>query len=210
MYSRAGPQKGIRNYTSNYNPNATCDHYKIKGHYMRDCYKLVGYLTRHLRHGEQKGVDTARGFDHRNKQRRTQYNAHNAIAGDCDNQISYGSSLEGSTQLAYPSLSASTAPSSLFTSNYAGPPRFTNRQYDQICKLLEQPHHNIPSANSVNLSGKSEALLVSNGPQQWIIDTGSTNHMASVKELLNTSSVVPVAMPRPVYLPNGDIANVTH
>lgn len=46
------------------------------------------------------------------------------------------------------------------------PPRFSQEQYDQICRMLEQNQGSSFSANALNLSGKCGALLVSTEPQE--------------------------------------------
>lgn len=52
--------------------------------------------------------------------------------------------------------------------------------------------------------------MVPNGPQYRIIDTGASNHIASMIELLNKEYIVKNTIPKPVYLPNGDTSLVTH
>ncbi|XP_060214352.1 uncharacterized protein LOC132641390 [Lycium barbarum] len=91
MYSKAVPQKGKRNYYNpNYNPNAFCDHCKLKGHFKKDCYKLVRYPLDFPRYNKHRGGNDNKGYtyrnqdgrnyDHRDKQRRTGPRAHNVIA----------------------------------------------------------------------------------------------------------------------------------
>lgn len=87
------------------------------------------------------------------------------------------------------------------------PPRFS---HEQICKMLENSPNLISSANVVNMSGNSGALLVANEPQEWIIDTGATNHMASDLTMLSKHTVTKSTNPKKVVLPNGDLAHVIH
>jgi len=51
---------------------------------------------------------------------------------------------------------------------------------------------------------------MSENNDMWIIDTGATNHMISKIGMLNKESVVEVKCPKPVSLPNGEVAYVTH
>lgn len=106
-------QKGKKTYTSNYDPNAVCDHCKLKGHFKVDCYRLVGYPPGHPRHGEVKGgVENKlyNSYDNRYKPRRA--SAHSAaIFEESDTLDSTGQHM---------------------------PPRFTSEQYEQICRMLEQ------------------------------------------------------------------------
>ncbi|KAM3199514.1 hypothetical protein P3L10_031874 [Capsicum annuum] len=88
-YPGGGYQKGKRDYVSNYNPTAFCDHCKLKGHYRVDCFKLVSYPSGHPKHVDHKENADTRGsagcrknYDNRSKQRRTGPSAHNAMIGD--------------------------------------------------------------------------------------------------------------------------------
>lgn len=55
-----------------------------------------------------------------------------------------------------------------------------------------------------------KALLVSENNEIWIIDTGATNHMVSKIGMLTKESVIKTTGLKPVYLPNGEVGNVTH
>ncbi|MCD7471416.1 hypothetical protein HAX54_011857, partial [Datura stramonium] len=72
----------------------------------------------------------------------------------------------------------------------AGACVFTKDQYDQLLQLLSRnkssnSNHESAGANVVgtsdlqgmNTNEISVAFLVSNGSEEWIIDTGETNHM---------------------------------
>lgn len=63
--SGGGYQKEKRGYTSNYNPNAVCDHCKLKKHYKIDCFQLVGYPSGYPRHGEQKNIKTRDNYGYK-------------------------------------------------------------------------------------------------------------------------------------------------
>lgn len=60
----------------------------------------------------------------------------------------------------------------------------------------------------VNMAGK--ALLVSENNEVWIIDTGATNQMVSKIGLMTKESIIRQKVPHPIYLPNGEVSNVTH
>ncbi|XP_019258588.1 PREDICTED: uncharacterized protein LOC109236813 [Nicotiana attenuata] len=79
-------------------------------------------------------------------------------------------------------------------------------QNDQTMQIL----NNSTSSAQANVVGTSTALLASTSPQDWIIDTGATNHMVSDANLLTKTSVVTPSKPRTVLLPNGDVTLVTH
>ncbi|MCD7449167.1 hypothetical protein HAX54_049720, partial [Datura stramonium] len=77
--------EGEKELVSNYNPNVVCDHCQLKGHYKKDCYKLVGYPPGHPKYNDQKsfenrGQEYYRNYDRRNKQRRKESSAHNVVA----------------------------------------------------------------------------------------------------------------------------------
>jgi len=85
---------------------------------------------------------------------------------------------------------------------------FTKEQYGQIVSLLKNMSDNSNAANSsANLAGMSQSSAYSvTNIQEWIIDTGATNHMVADVNLLDK----PVIVSRGVYLPNGVVAQVTH
>lgn len=87
---------------------------------------------------------------------------------------------------------------------------FTKSQYDQIVQLLNQTqlNTNTSAGPSVNAAGK--AFLVPKILKQWIIDTGSTNHMVSDKDMLSKESIRENTDSKGVQLPNGDVAQITH
>ncbi|XP_070006881.1 uncharacterized protein LOC142162177 [Nicotiana tabacum] len=62
--------------------------------------------------------------------------------------------------------------------NQLGNFAFTKEQYDQIVQLLKGTSTTTTNMDSAaNATGTDKAFLVSNGSQEWIIDTGATNHM---------------------------------
>ncbi|XP_019251164.1 PREDICTED: uncharacterized protein LOC109230088 [Nicotiana attenuata] len=66
------------------------------------------------------------------------------------------------------------------------------------------------STPAANTAGISCALMVSNSPQEWIIDTGATNHMVANLKMLNEATIVKSENPKKIFMPNGDISYVTH
>lgn len=64
MYSKNGVQKGKKYYNPNDNPKAVSDHCKLKGHFIRDCYRIVGYPPGHPNYNEQKWSEQ-KGSDYR-------------------------------------------------------------------------------------------------------------------------------------------------
>ncbi|XP_075086199.1 uncharacterized protein LOC142168922 [Nicotiana tabacum] len=85
---------------------------------------------------------------------------------------------------------------------------FTKDQYDQIMYILN--NSTSTSSAQANVAGTSTALLASTSPQEWIIDTGATNHMVLDANLLTKPSIVTPSNPRTVLLPNGDVTPVTY
>ncbi|XP_019258681.1 PREDICTED: uncharacterized protein LOC109236895 [Nicotiana attenuata] len=70
--------------------------------------------------------------------------------------------------------------------------------------------NNSTPTSQAHAAGTSVALLASNSPHEWIIDTGATNHMVSNLNLLDKTTVTAPPSPRKVLLPNGDVTQVTH
>uniref|UniRef100_A0A0V0HAX4 Putative ovule protein n=1 Tax=Solanum chacoense TaxID=4108 RepID=A0A0V0HAX4_SOLCH len=97
---------------------------------------------------------------------------------------------------------------------------FTREQYNQILQMLKQNKGTANTGNAAQAHGvqahevqtnaAGKAILVSENNDVWIIDTGATNHMISKIGMLNKESVVEVKCPKPVSLPNGEVAYVTH
>nr|XP_016479842.1 PREDICTED: uncharacterized protein LOC107801087 [Nicotiana tabacum] len=114
----------------------------------------------------------------------------------CGSQVSYGQGLEEvATQLR----------------NFT----FSKDQYDQIVQLLNKgvastSINNEDSAANTTGTDTNTTLLISNGSQDWIIDTGATNHMVSDTSLLSESTIIQTVNPKKVLLPNEDVSLVTH
>ena len=92
---------------------------------------------------------------------------------------------------------------------------FTKDQYNHIVHLLKNVEDNRVAVNlvsSASLAGMSQDNVnqasdcVVNNINEWIVDTGAINHMVADIRLLNK----PTMLSREVYLPNGNIAKVTH
>lgn len=64
--------------------------------------------------------------------------------------------------------------------------------------------------SSTNKVGFDSACLVDNKSHDWIIDTGAINHMVLDPSLLSKGEEVKPSNSKKVYLPNADVANVTH
>ncbi|XP_070053204.1 uncharacterized protein [Nicotiana tomentosiformis] len=74
---------------------------------------------------------------------------------------------------------------------------FTKEQYDHIVQLLNKDNSaSSPATPLANATGIPCALLASNSLQEWIIDTGATNHMVADLKLLNKASLVQTSQPK--------------
>lgn len=84
---------------------------------------------------------------------------------------------------------------------------FTKDQYDEIISLLK----NKPDIELLIIAaGTCIILLASNSTQEWIIDTGATNHIVADKKLLDSSTITQIKQPRKVFSPNGEALLVIH
>lgn len=86
-------------------------------------------------------------------------------------------------------------------------PQLTPSQYDQ---LLKMPDKDTTSACSASMAGIAHACTVNTSSQEWIVDTGATNHMTYDLDLLTHTSTVSSNVPRKVHLPNGNVTAVSH
>ncbi|XP_019254158.1 PREDICTED: uncharacterized protein LOC109232917 [Nicotiana attenuata] len=205
MYTRHGTGGQGQRFKKNF--NVRCDYCKMKGHMKENCYKLVGY-TQDLRQKKRGGYNAAynvnilnENVDNQNQNSDVPTGAYGKNASvlnqsTCGSQMSYGQGLEP-------------------VANQLGNYTFSKDQYDQIVQLLNKGVISTGSNNedsTANATGTDTdtTLLVSNGSQEWIIDTGATNHMVSDTNLLNESTIVQTTKPKKVLLPNGDVSLVTH
>lgn len=86
---------------SNYNPNAICDHCRMKRHYKVDYYRFVGCPPGHPKHGTQReNAESRNNYDQRFKQMRVGPSANNAMMENWNSQsqamvhASYGDYLQ--------------------------------------------------------------------------------------------------------------------
>ncbi|XP_075096344.1 uncharacterized protein LOC107777081 [Nicotiana tabacum] len=206
MYSRSGnnqPQRFKKNY------NIQCDFCKLKGYSKENCYKIVGYPA-DFKKKKNSGIHYPNHSA----------NAVNVLTDnsqmDQNNPITfnYGVNTNVVEQNASNSLNQKPSTYGLSCENAAGTQlgnyTFTKDQYDQIVHMLNKI--SIPSSDNsaANLTGNPKALLVSDESYNWIIDTGATNHMVSDINMLDKSSIIEIENPKKVFLPNGDITQVTH
>ncbi|XP_015158930.1 uncharacterized protein [Solanum tuberosum] len=196
MYSRAGSSRPKRKYNPNYNPNAFCDHCKLKGHYKVDCYKLIGYPPDHPKFGQHEKYEVQDW--HQSTQFPLQNQMHNYY---------------GPATASAPNVVANSQQEVPFPGQYRvdDGPRFTQSQYENICHMLdknqvnqmqEQSHMN--TTHSANMTGTCSALLVTNSPPNWIIDSGATNHMTSNLSMLDANTLALPTNSKNVVLPNGE------
>ncbi|KAM3301549.1 hypothetical protein P3S67_016051 [Capsicum chacoense] len=80
---------------------------------------------------------------------------------------------------------------------------FTKDQYEQIVQMLNGTSSHA-MANSAGISGIDTTCLTVNSQNDWIIDTGATNHMVVEPGLLTNSVKLESANSRKVLLPTGD------
>ncbi|XP_019255165.1 PREDICTED: uncharacterized protein LOC109233756 [Nicotiana attenuata] len=200
------------------NYNIQCDFCKIKGHSKENCYKIIGYPQDDKT--KRKGgagaynamVESSYGVtlhnNHASQDRAMQHMPMHQ-GNQFVNQASEGLQGQGisSTQKQESSSSSQSQASANSASQGGGFP-FIKEQYDQIMQILNTGP-SLPT--QANAAGTDTALLASSNSQEqeWIIDTGATNHMVSNVDLLTKSSLTTPSKPRRVLLPNGDVTQVT-
>nr|XP_016470822.1 PREDICTED: uncharacterized protein LOC107793056 [Nicotiana tabacum] len=175
---------------------------KMKGHSKETCYKIVGYPPE---------------YRPRNKSTNT-HSAYNVLSDMSiqKNQLPKGNWNENNSQNSQLTSSVVSTNSShligqVNNNSWLGNYTFTKEQYDHIVQLLSKDNSISASATpSANAAGIPYALLTSDSLQEWIIDTGATNHMVADLELLNKVSLVQTSQPKKVHLPNGETTQVTH
>ncbi|XP_075085021.1 uncharacterized protein LOC142168260 [Nicotiana tabacum] len=87
------------------------------------------------------------------------------------------------------------------------PLTLTRDQYDQILQFLNKA---FCSSSTANVAGISTAFLATDNVQEWIIDTGVTDHMVSDLSLLTSFNTVDPPYSKNVFLPNGDVSYIKH
>lgn len=118
--------------------------------------------------------------------------------------------VDPSYRLGYSQGATQVVPSASSSNNMMLPPTFTQEQYNRICQMLKQDDFKTSNTASDNMTGNSRSLDVINDSEEWIIDTGATNHMTSNIELLNKHSIIKTKVSRKIFLPNGEISEVQH
>lgn len=91
-------------------------------------------------------------------------------------------------------------------------PVFSPAQYNQIQQMIHQEQDADAIANVAHTSGTSTGIAMSFlsrlKQEQWIVDSGVSNHMASKLDLLSSQNLL--SKPGSVHLPNGDTTDITH
>ncbi|XP_060170717.1 uncharacterized protein LOC132601659 [Lycium barbarum] len=178
IYTRNnGPsQQFKKNFNNNFNNNFNtwmyCDFCKMKNHTIEDCYKLNGYPQ------DSRPPDA--------KYKKRPYNSMNENNHKCKrfnkdgNSSAYnmGQSSQGTTSRTNVGMNQLH-----IQGMQMGPYPFSNEQYEKIVGILK----NTPADTTFSTTGISTTLLASKSVQEWIIDTGATNHMdlysGKVKEI---------------------------
>ncbi|XP_060216752.1 uncharacterized protein LOC132644192 [Lycium barbarum] len=199
MYSRGGGQGNPRikrKYNPNYNPNAFCDNCRFKGHYMKDCYRYREKFNRGGGHGP--------------------HTAHNVVTeqwcGANSNQQGFyvpqvqapPSNMmmmpaQSSADSNYQALAYANFQQQLAQFQRTEGLNLSQKLYGEIRQLLEQSHNvaqshssstsNANASHAANMTGNSSALFVSHDSQEWIIDSGATDHMTSNLNLLDKNTL---------------------
>ncbi|XP_019229937.1 PREDICTED: uncharacterized protein LOC109210912 [Nicotiana attenuata] len=170
--------------------NLFCDYCNYKGHTRETCYKIHGYPS------DFKMRRKANNFPQRpmvnNTIREGQQPQHMGKA------IANAVSQEGQQM--------QNSPVGLTTPTLPQPVMFTQEQYDQILKLLNKD----TSDNSQHFAGTTKATTLADKTkdENWIVDSGATNHMVHTKKLLDKINTKSLKSQSKVHLPDGTSLDV--
>ncbi|XP_060210811.1 uncharacterized protein LOC132637791 [Lycium barbarum] len=207
MYSKGNNNPRFKkNYTNTTTNNLYCDFCILRNHNRIDCCKLNGYPTDY-KSKKKAGGNAGNAAVYNVSINNAEFQYCGMVRIDVYSQ-NYGAGMRSQ---AYNTDVTTIANKSqkVTTNQQAGFPNqqspivqlgngFTLEQYEEIKQML----NNSTPAASVNVAHAAGT--------EWIIDTGATNHMVSDINLLNKSSITENSISKPVYLPNGDITQVTH
>lgn len=89
---------------------------------------------------------------------------------------------------------------------------FTQEQYQQIVHLLTKDEEVDSATNAVpaDPTGTAHASITNQVHNNWIIDTGATNHMVHSLNLLETYDEIHENARSKVHLPTGEHMSTTH
>ncbi|XP_015162894.1 uncharacterized protein [Solanum tuberosum] len=213
------------------NWNSQCDYCRRTGHTRDNCYKLIGYppdfkfrkkdnnpnLVNPRGHGRASCVDTYRGSSDRGKgvmpsESHSGGREFGRYSGDWHREAEAGRPNYSHHQ--YNQL----------MHNMENP-----HHYNQFQRLMDKDNSGGSSSHShlsdsANMGGNVSVSNVLNShntsnihtPQmnepkeEWIIDTGATNHMISHKGMLIAGKGTVKVSNKMVYLPNGETVDVSH
>nr|XP_016481241.1 PREDICTED: uncharacterized protein LOC107802288 [Nicotiana tabacum] len=167
---------------SNQNKDLFCKYCKKSGHTIDKCYKLIGFpqgfkFTKGKRFGIGANVESS-----------TSENSNSPTTSGSNGPVS---GIPGLTMEQYSQLLTLPQQSSLVDSNpqpnFVGSANFAGSNLS------------LPEFNGV--AAYSTCVLTSVARSVWIVDSGATDHMTSVKELL--FDITPLRVPYLVTIPNG-------
>ncbi|XP_019244590.1 PREDICTED: uncharacterized protein LOC109224467 [Nicotiana attenuata] len=89
---------------------------------------------------------------------------------------------------------------------------FTQEQYQQILHLLNKDKEveSAPNVVAAGPTGTAHAFMTNLVHNNWIIDTGATNHMVHSLNLLETYDEIPENARSKVHLPTEEHVSITH
>ncbi|XP_075077320.1 uncharacterized protein LOC107762549 [Nicotiana tabacum] len=199
--------------------NIQCEFCKLKGHNKENCYKIISYPPDFKYKMKGGAPTTARNtynvFSETNNVIKNS-TPQMCVTTGCIPEASHMHTTEGNT-----AGNAATSSASMNQELPQAPLTLTRNQYDQILQFLNKASN---SSSTANAAGISTAFLATDNIQEWIIDTGATDHMVSDLSLLTSFNTVDppyskkvtsfntVDPPysKKVFLPNGDVSYVKH
>ncbi|XP_075074407.1 uncharacterized protein LOC142162009 [Nicotiana tabacum] len=186
------PNKGGMTRGNTYKPkrnNLFCDYCNYKGHTRETCYKIHGYPN------DFKMRRKTNNFPQRSMVNTTTDKGQQYMGKATANAVSQ----EGQQILNSPVGNPTPALPQLIM--------FTKEQYDQILKLLNKD----TSDNSKHFAGTTKVTTLADKTksENWIVDSGATNHMVHTRELLDKINTNSLKSGSKVHLPNGTSLDIT-
>ncbi|XP_055835272.1 uncharacterized protein LOC129903760 [Solanum dulcamara] len=211
-----------------------CDYCKLKGHLKVDCYKLHGYPPDYKFRRKPNGPNSihTRDGDIRNNGYQVM---RDETRGRVYNVNEEAPKLPGGIREKMPDNEAyrRTVVPHDSEGNYNQLMKLLEDpyRYNRLMQFLDKEHQGetssanmgkLSNAESPNMegnilasnvsmikeSGNVSASCVEGKREEWIIDSGATNHMTSNKQMLQEEHAI--VTDKQVYLPNGEVVSVTH
>lgn len=173
--------------TTNSSSTVTCSACNVKGHQRERCWTVVGYPNWHSKHRAPHNMFKGRSSTNTPSQSRWPSKPH-----------------QPKMAAAVTSTSTSDSPGLLFTP----------QQLEQLAQLVPQLQLSSSKVGDTedepgyHFSGMISCKKALNATNEWIIDSGASDHMTPRPDFLNKAT--PILNSSLINLPNGDTSVISH